>query len=1089
MKRLLPCLWMIALIGQAVLAVGDTPLVAEGAKVIKLGGDMKFTEGPVWLPDQRKLIFSDIPNSKWMQWTEDGGVSVYRPSEQANGNILDLEGRLISCQHLARNLVRIEQDGEITVLADRFEGQRFNSPNDVAVRSDGTLWFTDPPWGLSEPGELPGHFVFKLDPQTGKIEVVIDNLAMPNGIVFSPDETRLYVADTGGNSRHPDPAFHDLPPGIHCYEVSKDGQLGKKLFTIPEGSDGLKVDVKGNLYTTHGNVKIYDPAGKLLEQIDVPEAPANLCFGGDDYKTLFITARTSLYSVRMVNPGVKTGVKTDAKPADSPSPAEQDEFEVNVLPFFNAHCLRCHDAQQPQGDFRLDTLAHDFGSQQIAERWAEVLFRISSGEMPPVTEPQPQAAELGRVSEWISQRLKEGEAARMARRGPVTLNRLSREEYSKTVYDLLGVHFDPTMPGALNEDPRWHGFDRIGALLTLSPSHVERYLKAADTVLQQAFPLEQPSSTTNRQSAPSPQRWLIYPSLLHGQIRIPTSGLYRIRVQLSGLTSFQGRLPRLSIWNSSLKRPEVGQDVLAAEDAPTVIEFEAYLPQGSFQLINEAPGKLDDGPTPGATPTLLTRVQDYRPNPIGYKLFLEDGRSIFPLLLVDWYEYEGPIVPESDLRKRKDFFPASISGSSASDAQQQESQRREARECLSRFMARAWRRPPTVAEVDRYLDVFDTELQSGENPRSAYLSAMAGVLTSRNFYYVVEGSAAAQRERIDDWELASRLSYFLWSSLPDDELILQASRGELHQPNVLQQQVKRMLADEKFGRFLAAFPQQWLQLHRVGQFPPDPEIYPDYDKWLERSMVLESTHFFSDVFARNASLREFMSSDWTILNARLAMHYGIEFPQQAGFHRVSLAPRDQRGGLLTQAAVLSLTSDGTRHRPVHRGVWVSEAIFGRTPPPPPPNVEPLEPTPSDKPKATIRDQLQAHATHAICASCHQKIDPLGFAFENYDAIGRWRTTEKVTGGLGDDPLVQAGGALPDGRTYDGPDQFKKRLIEDLDRFVESFIEQLATYALRRVMTIDDAPQIRAIANASKNDDYGLRSIIQNSVASPLFQQR
>ena len=768
---------------------------------------------------------------------------------------------------------------------------------------------------------------------------------------------------------------------------------------------------------------------------------------------------------------------------------EHANFEKVVAPLFGKYCLRCHDAKKQKGEFRLDTLARDFGTQQTAERWAEVLFRINSGEMPPKTEPQPTAEELGKVTEWISQRLKEGEAARMARRGPVALNRLSRDEYSKTVYDLLGVHFDPTMPGALNEDPRWHGFDRIGALLTLSPSHVERYFTSADMILQQAFPEQQPTSAINRQTAPAPQRWVIYPSLLHGHIQTPAPGLYRIRVQLSGLASFKGRLPRLSLWNSSLKRAEVGQDVLAAEDAPTVIEFESFLPQGSFQLINEAPGKLDDGPTPSATPKLLTRVNDYRPNPTGYKLFLEDGRPVFPLLLVDWYECEGPIVPDADLSKREGFFPASISSRSPQDAQELDKQQRDARECLSRFMARAWRRPPTTAEVDLFMELFDSERKSGEHPRTAYLAAMAGVLTSRNFYYIVEGSADAQRERINDWELASRLSYFLWSSLPDDELFELAARGELHQPEVLRQQVQRMLADSKSSRFVEAFPQQWLQLHRVGQFPPDPELYPDYDKWLERSMVLESTQFFSEVFTRNASIREFLTSDWTMVNARLAMHYGMNFPLEAGFRLVPLTDQDHRGGLLTQAAVLSLTSDGTRHRPVHRGVWVSEAIFGRTPPPPPPNVEPLEPTPSDKPKATIRDQLQAHATHTICSSCHRKIDPLGFAFENYDAIGRWRTTEKVAGGLGNDPPVFAGGAFPDGRQYDGPESFKKLLAAQLDPFAEAFIEQLATFALRRVMTIDDRKQIHAIAAASKSDDFQVRTMVEQLVLSELFLKR
>ena len=284
----------------------DTSLVKPGAKVKKLASGMKFTEGPVWLPDEKNLVFSDIPNSKLMQWSEADGLSVFRQSENANGNILDLEGRIISCQHGARNVIRIEADGSTTVLADKFEGKRFNSPNDVAVRSDGTLWFTDPPWGLTEPHEIPGHWVYKLDPTTGSVEVIHKYLAMPNGIVFSPDEKRIYIADTGGNKRHPDPTFHEFPASIQCHEVTKAGKLGNKRFHIDSGSDGMAVDVFGNLYTTHGGkVHIYDPDGKELESIDVPEGPANVCFGGDDHKTLFITASTSLYSLRMKHPGAK----------------------------------------------------------------------------------------------------------------------------------------------------------------------------------------------------------------------------------------------------------------------------------------------------------------------------------------------------------------------------------------------------------------------------------------------------------------------------------------------------------------------------------------------------------------------------------------------------------------------------------------------------------------------------------------------------------------------------------------------------------------------------------------------------------------
>ncbi|MCE9533439.1 MAG: DUF1592 domain-containing protein [Planctomycetes bacterium] len=764
--------------------------------------------------------------------------------------------------------------------------------------------------------------------------------------------------------------------------------------------------------------------------------------------------------------------------------AEPADFDSTILPFFKTYCLRCHDDKSQKGEFRLDNLSRDFTNQAIAQRWGELQFRIYSGEMPPKKEPQPKAAELGKVAEWISTRLKEGEAVRMARRGPITHYRLSREEYGHTVYDLLGVYFDVNLPGVFNDDPRWHGFDRIGSLLSLSPSHVERYFKAAETVLERAMPASLPKPQKIRRDADDgkskaePIRWLLWPD--HGQnlLNVSSPGLYRLRIQLSGLPSFKGRVPHLALWHHGQKKSILGRDVLASEDASTIMEIEAFLPEGSYTIKNDSPGMFSDGHTLSNTNFVFRNTKTTLQNkPTGYKFFNEEGQPIYPLLLVDWVEMEGPILTDADKKKRDGLIPT------------KEGDLTEAREALKRFATKAWRRPATDAEIDRYLTLMQGELKAGENFRSAYRSALVGILTSKNFYYIEEGSASEKRAKVNDWELASRLSFFLWSSMPDEDLFTAARNGMLAKPEVLRTQLTRMLGDAKINRFTNAFPKQWLQLHRVGQFPADPELYPDYDKWLEESMVLETTLYFDTVFRENLPLREFITSDWTVLNPRLAMHYGMPLPKSTNFEKVKLRPEDHRGGLLTHASVLSLTSDGTRHRPVHRGVWVSEAIFGRTPPPPPPNVEPLAPTPSNKPKATIRNQLEAHATHTTCASCHAKIDPLGFAFDTFDAVGRWRTHERVVGGQGDDPLVDAASVLPNGRAFKGPDDFKQLLLQDVDRFAEAFVEQLATFALRRVMTIDDMPQIKAIAQASKKDGYKLRAVVENLVMSELFQRR
>lgn len=782
-----------------------------------------------------------------------------------------------------------------------------------------------------------------------------------------------------------------------------------------------------------------------------------------------------------------------------------ESFTAAVTPFLDQHCVACHNGETQEGGFRIDTLDADFGSIHTAERWAEVMGRISAGEMPPEEEPRPTVDEIASVVNWLGAAIKEGERARMAARPAVAFYRLSREEYSHAVRDLLGISYDAAAPGEMTPDPEWHGFRRLGSELSLSPSHVEKYLRAARTVLDRAYPDQPVAPQVYRKDAleldwPNRQkrsllkekdllddvRLLIWPGHrlsnaepTHGNHSLP-EGLYRCRLTLSGLPSRSGRPPHLALYCKQLDRMLFEQDVIAPEDEPVTLEFEAFLGgKLTVSIDNEVNGPSNN-PRAGrpAHSHVFTRLDDPRSRaPWQRKLTDEAGTPLFPLLIVDSIEWEGPLEHPEDKAQRDAFVIAD-------DAAVEE-----VTSSLRRFARRAWRRPVTAAELDRFVAIYETTRAAGESVRSAWKTALLGILSSQSFTYLAEGSPGVGREQLTAIELASRLSFFLWSSLPDDRLLEVAESGSLLRPEVLASEMGRMLADPKSDRFCDSFPRQWLQLDRVGMFPPDRKLYPDYDGWLEKSMVAESVGFFHEIFRRNAPISEFLDADWSMVNPRLARFYGLPAAAAAGFQRVSLPPDSHRGGLLTQAAVLSLSSDGTRHRPVHRGIWVSETILGKTPNPPPANVNPIEPNPVDAPRATIRMKLAAHTAHAQCAACHRSIDPLGFAFDNYDAIGQWRTTEFVQHGKGPHPAVDASGQLPDGRLYDGPEEFKQRLLEDLDQFAEALVEKLATYSLRRAMTVDDREQIRAIATSCRDNDYRLRSLVESLVLSDLFRRR
>ena len=809
--------------------------------------------------------------------------------------------------------------------------------------------------------------------------------------------------------------------------------------------------------------------------------------------------------------------------------------------FLENHCVRCHGPQKEEGDIRIDRLSRDFNAGLDSHHWAEALDKINSGEMPPKEEPQPTQEEIAAFVKNLDTLLKDGRAARMSARPAVTHYRLSRKEYQNTVYDLLGVRYDPAKPGELNEDTLWHGFERIGSQLSLSPSHVDRYYRAADIVVDRAFPAASGEARKVRMTAADlrygggksqqealdrfgikrPLRYLVFPGRVQnalsphwfGKTGPEHSGLYKLRLQASGIRPPGGQPAHLSIGKETSEETVEGLiefDITATENSPQVYEYEVFLEMPASlhfcvvatDVVDRRGGAAFRNALSSGSYLFTHSSETSLLNPNAPQMFDGKGNGIFSTVILDWIEWEGPLITEEEKSRRNGVLPLD-------DATPEV-----IAEHLQRFAQRAWRRPVEKDELQEYLQSYRDEREAGEEMANAYRIAIQGVLTSRNFIYLVEGDPVA-RERLTDWELASRLSYFLWSSMPDDALLLAARSGSLGTTDfqsgdsetrrtemsvdfetrrtemsvVLEREVDRMLKDSRANQFIDDFTRQWLQLHRVGMFPPDKKLYPGYDDWLETSMRAEPVEYFREMFEKNLPINSFLDSDWTMANARLCDFYGLPEPNSGGFERVSLKPEDHRGGLLTMGAVLGLTSDGTRHRPVHRGVWLSEAIFNKTPPSPPANVDPIEPIPPTGTKITIRQRMEAHAKNASCAACHRNIDPLGLAFDQYDAIGQWRTREQVPTGVGEDPLVDASGVMPDGRPFTDSVQFKQLLLEDRDKIARAFIEQLCTYSLRRVLTVDDSDDIRAIEEEAKKNDYRVRDIVRAVALSELMRKR
>ena len=781
----------------------------------------------------------------------------------------------------------------------------------------------------------------------------------------------------------------------------------------------------------------------------------------------------------------------------------QSSFDKDLQPYLKTHCIRCHGAQKQEGDFRIDRLSPEVGMKDT-QHWAEIIERISSGEMPPKeVKTRPTADESAKVVQGLAALIKEGEAARLAKRARVSYHRLTREEYVNSVRDLIGVEYDAADPGGLLEDPEWNGFERLGSVLTLSPTHIEKYITAAEAVLAEAYPDKKvpyrdlsTRAATVRVKQPHYERLekaglldkVRFPLTTAGELfrasspfhgspdrAFPGAGIYEISYTVSGLKPEDQRPPRMQVYEHKLDRILFERDIIAPEDKPTTVTFRTHLVrQPEIHVINIAAGPRHPRNNSDSRIPFLTTADPLAPWQM--KIVDQQGLPRVPILILDSISMRGPIVTEEEQHRRDDYM-AKTPGNMD-----------QARAGLEAMAKRAFRRPLKEGELQTYMKIVEGEIAAGAKFVDATKSAMTAILCSKSFLFMAEGDQSAERHTLNDWELASRLSYLVWSTMPDDELLKAAQEGKLHNKDELQKQLARLLADPRSQRFTKSFPTQWLRLRKVGMFAPDKKIYPNYDRHLEKSIIEEPLAFFSQVLKQRLTLREFIDSDWTMVNPRLAEFYGLPPVSTDDFQRVSLKPEDKRGGLLTQASILSLTSDGTRHRPVHRGVWLSESILGKSPPPPPANVDPIQPNPLTAAKATIRMKLAAHIHDPRCASCHRNIDPLGMAFDNYNAIGEWRTHEKVEG-TGDDPLVNAAGVLPDGRTFANAKEFKQLLMADLDAFNQTFIEKLAIYGLRRTITFDDRDKLKEIARKSREKDYRVADILEAFVLSDLFQHR
>ncbi|MDZ4287220.1 MAG: DUF1592 domain-containing protein, partial [Prosthecobacter sp.] len=688
----------------------------------------------------------------------------------------------------------------------------------------------------------------------------------------------------------------------------------------------------------------------------------------------------------------------------------------------------------------------------------------------------------------------------------VVLRRLNRAEYANTVRDLLGVEVDLT--DLLPPDTSTSGFDNSAEALHTSSYLLRSYLDAADRVLDEAIANKPRPWQINKKYDIKEEKSVkatgsvyrhvddgvaIFSSWVSANIRVTmwnfrshVRGKYRFRISGYGFQS-AGKPVNFHVTAGTLK--EVTEERLIdyfafPADQPTVIEFTEQLePENRIRIVADG------------LPALPPEVEK-----VGADKYTGPG------LVIQWVDVEGPLLeswpPPSHQRIFGDLKQAVVP--SPNDAKRLEvvSQQplADAERVLRDFARRAFRRPVTDEDIKPFLARVRSKLDQSYSFEQAVRVGLRGILVSPDFLFLREkANAANTASALDDYALASRLSYFLWSSMPDEPLLKLAGEHKLREPKVLRQQVERLLQDPKAKAFTENFTGQWLSLRAIDATSPARMLYPEYDDILKVASVKETAMFFEEVLKNDLSLTNFVASDFTFLNARLAKHYGIPGVEGTDMRKVTLAPVSLRGGVLAMASVMKVTANGTTTSPVLRGAWVLERILGTTPPKPPADVEAIEP--DIRGATTIREQLAKHREDASCASCHSKIDPPGFALESFDVIGGWRDHYRSIGDgkprqvngrrvrFWPGPAVDPGDVLPDGRRFNNIDEYKKLLLADQDQLARCLTEKLLAYSTGAAPTAADKPKVEAIVQRLRETNYGFKSLIHEIVQSPLFQSK